>query len=180
MGSNDPRRGHEGYDETIRPAPRVKRVMGAPIIERGQSPPPSMHVSPQEQLWGFAKRWSPAGIAASAIILFLAVGGHEGVGKLSDAISKSSDSQRALAASVDQLTKEVTAIREQNQRIMAKQHAQEKNLSALCDAWAKTNGQRPNKSWCSNDGKAVEFNRLIASGGGPGPLVTDYNWIHGQ
>lgn len=173
----DPREKHQGYDPTVPPPHR--KMMGVEIREK--SPVRSWRPSgaPGAELLRVAKRWSPAGIAAALILMFYVIGGHDGVAKLSQALSDSStkeaESRKELTAAVTQLTVEVAAMREQNARMMARQHAAEKNLSSLCDFVSEINGGRPNQTWCSADSRSI---RVDIKQSPPPFRTTGESWIY--
>src|SRR5690606_28438802 len=91
-------------------------------------------------IWAAAKTWSPAGIAAAITLVFLALGGREGVLALAQGLSESISGARALTAEMAALRSEMGALRaeiaaERDQRhtLSANLRRTERNLSLVCD-----------------------------------------------
>lgn|SRR5690606_20144498 len=115
-------------------------------------------------LWAAATRWSPAGIAAALVLVFLALGGREGVVALVSGLSESLSGARALTVEMAALRTEMEKLREemavertQRQTVAAEVTRTQHNLSLVCDLASQLNHGRPNETWCSTDGRATTF-----------------------
>jgi hypothetical protein len=136
-------------------------------------------------LWAAAGRWSPAGIAAGLLIVFLALGGREGVVALASGLSESMSGARALTAEMAALRTEIAGLskrldreRDQRQDLSAELGRTQHNLSLVCDLASQLNGGRPEQHWCSADGRSIRFEPPPRSGTRIPTHLTSAQWRH--
>lgn len=133
----------------------------------------SLKPSPEsvKEMWGAAKRWSPAGIAGGMLIVFFAIGGHDGVEKLVHAFGVAEE----LRSEIRGLRDDMKIEREERAKVMARLHANEENLSSLCDFVSDMNGGRPNSRWCSQDSRSIRIDTKLH----PPPMKTTAQaWLY--
>lgn len=136
-------------------------------------------------LWSAAGRWSPAGIAAAILLVFLALGGREGIVALAQGLSDSLSGARALTAEIAALRGEMAALREEiaterreRQNLSAELGRTQHNLSLVCDLASQLNHGRPEPSWCSEDGRSIRFEPPPREGTRIPVHVTAAQWRH--
>ena len=161
----DARTRHPGHTPTD---PPVKRVMGAPIIKS--------KVSEQSlQLWQLAGKWSPAGIVAALIILFLALGGASGVKDLASSITAASSASLKMQAELEQMRKDIKTSNEQTrEQITAWQAShmsiqrvntvQDEQILFIRELANELNQGPPHESWATKDSRGIKWEPPPPSG----------------
>ena len=165
----DPRQNHPGHDPSMPPPRRDPPGIPSRHIPVKEKAPTSMRPTPE--MWLAAKRWTPAGIASALLVVFFAIGGHDGVSKLVEASSQA----KSLKTEIQGLRADLALEREERAKVMARLHATEKNLSSLCDFVADMNGGRPNPTWCSADSRSI---RVDTKQNPPPFKTTGESWVY--
>lgn len=152
--------------------------MGVEIREKAPS-----SMKPTPEMWNIAKRWTPAGAVAGLLLLFIGLGGREGIVALAKGISEAvaeSSANRAevikLSTSIESLSANVALLSKKLDERSARDEVQDYNTALICDWVSAMNQGKPEKTWCAtSDGRSVQFYSPPAGQLTPN-LVTDTPW----